>query len=143
MKIAVFLLPLLQSLLFCPSVQAAPRPEFIDGYLEIQTTLAKDSTEGLGARIPGLVTSLKKAGQEKAAAAARLMEGAKSIGEHRDRFQKVSELLLPWLKKHKIKGLILAYCPMKKAYWLQSAGSLRNPYYGAEMLECGIEEEQK
>ncbi|MBU6153727.1 MAG: DUF3347 domain-containing protein [Bdellovibrionales bacterium] len=122
---------------------AETRPAFIAPYLEIQTILAKDSTDGLPAQIPTLVSALKKAGQEKASKAAGLLEGAKSIAEYRDRFQKVSEILLPWMKKHKMKGLILAYCPMKKAYWLQAKGDLRNPYYGAEMLECGVEEEQK
>ena len=122
---------------------AENRPAFIASYLEIQTTLAKDSTEGLPAQIPALVSALMSAKQEKASKAASQMEGSKSIAEYRDRFQKVSEILLPWMKKHKIKGLILAYCPMKKAYWLQAKGELRNPYYGAEMLECGVEEEQK
>ncbi|MDX1953770.1 MAG: efflux RND transporter periplasmic adaptor subunit [Verrucomicrobiota bacterium] len=37
---------------------------------------------------------------------------------------------------------ILYQCPMfprpgKTAYWVQAAGPLRNPYWGAEMLECG------
>jgi len=129
--------------LLSTSSLADSRPAFIAPYLEIQTTLAADSTEGLPARILSLVATLKKAGQEKASKAASQMEGAKTIAEYRDRFQKVSDILLPWMKKHKIKGLILAYCPMKKAYWLQAKGDLRNPYYGAEMLECGVEEEQK
>ena len=136
------ILALLFTLLPTASI-AETRPAFIAPYLEIQTTLAKDSTEGLPAKIPALVSALKSAKQEKASKAASQMEGAKTIAEYRDRFQKVSDILLPWMKKHKVKGLILAYCPMKKAYWLQAKGDLRNPYYGAEMLECGVEEEQK
>lgn len=31
----------------------------------------------------------------------------------------------------------LAYCPMKKAYWLTSVNEIRNPYYGKSMLTCG------
>jgi hypothetical protein len=136
------MLALLFTLLPTASI-AENRPAFIAPYLEIQTTLAKDSTEGLPVKIPALVSALKSAKQEKASKAASQMEGSKSIAEYRDRFQKVSDILLPWMKKHKVKGLILAYCPMKKAYWLQAKGDLRNPYYGAEMLECGVEEEQK
>lgn len=129
--------------LIAPSSFSASREAFITPYLEIQTTLAKDSIEGVKEKIPQLVRTLSALGQKQASLAAKQMEGSKSIAEYRDRFQKVSELLLPWMKKHKIPGLILAYCPMKKAYWLQAKGDLRNPYYGAEMLECGVEEEQK
>jgi hypothetical protein len=30
-----------------------------------------------------------------------------------------------------------AYCPMKKAYWLTSEKTIKNPYYGSSMLTCG------
>jgi hypothetical protein len=29
---------------------------------------------------------------------------------------------------------------MKKARWVQKTGSIANPYYGSEMLECGVKE---
>jgi hypothetical protein len=29
------------------------------------------------------------------------------------------------------------YCPMKKAIWLSSENSVKNPYYGKQMLTCG------
>ena len=31
----------------------------------------------------------------------------------------------------------LAYCPMKKAYWLSNEKAIKNPYYGSAMLTCG------
>jgi hypothetical protein len=31
------------------------------------------------------------------------------------------------------------YCPLKKAGWVQEGPEVANPYYGAEMLECGYE----
>ena len=36
-------------------------------------------------------------------------------------------------------GLKVFHCPMapKPGLWMQSQGPLRNPFYGAEMLECG------
>jgi hypothetical protein len=39
-------------------------------------------------------------------------------------------------------------CPMvnqaipgvdKNGFWIQRTGSLRNPFFGSEMLECGVE----
>ncbi|MFY7900897.1 MAG: DUF3347 domain-containing protein [Chitinophagaceae bacterium] len=29
------------------------------------------------------------------------------------------------------------YCSMKKAYWLSNEKEIKNPYYGASMLNCG------
>lgn len=29
------------------------------------------------------------------------------------------------------------YCPMKKGYWLSLEPAIKNPYYGADMLNCG------
>ena len=36
---------------------------------------------------------------------------------------------------------VLAFCPMDAGHWLQSSDTLRNPYWGAEMLECGVFED--
>jgi len=33
------------------------------------------------------------------------------------------------------------YCPMKKAYWLSSEPTIKNPYFGNAMLTCGKVEE--
>lgn len=35
------------------------------------------------------------------------------------------------------KVLSVAFCPMKKAKWLQSGDNITNPYYGTEMSDCG------
>lgn len=35
------------------------------------------------------------------------------------------------------KEVYLQYCPMKKSHWLSSEKEIRNPYYGAAMLNCG------
>ena len=35
----------------------------------------------------------------------------------------------------------VAFCPMAPGRWLQSRPQLRNPYFGAEMLTCGVFEE--
>ena len=34
--------------------------------------------------------------------------------------------------------LSVAFCPMKPGRWLQTATTIANPYYGAEMLTCGV-----
>ena len=34
--------------------------------------------------------------------------------------------------------LSVAFCPMKPGRWLQAAATIANPYYGSEMLTCGV-----
>ena len=34
-------------------------------------------------------------------------------------------------------GVRAAFCPMAVRPWLQKGATLRNPYYGSQMLTCG------
>jgi hypothetical protein len=119
----------------------AAEPKFIKPYLEIQTLLARDSIEGIAAPAGALASALKADRQQSALSPAQALRSAKTIAEAREKFLAVSKAILPWARKHRVKGVILAYCPMKPGHWLQKEGDLRNPYYGAEMLECGVVQE--
>jgi RND family efflux transporter MFP subunit len=39
-------------------------------------------------------------------------------------------------------GLSVMYCPMTKAYWVQSGTAVANPFVGKEMLDCGSEKKK-
>jgi hypothetical protein len=57
----------------------------------------------------------------------------------RNGFVAVSAQLWEAVKEnHPNNKLYLQYCPMKDAYWLSKSKNIENPYYGDEMLECGI-----
>ena len=125
-----------------PPPSHAAQPGFVEPYLEIQSLLAKDSIAGIEIPARTLENALQKDHQPSAEKAAHALRSAKTIAEAREQFLLISKTLLPWARKNRIMGLILAYCPMKPGYWLQKAGDLRNPYYGAEMLECGVIQKQ-
>ena len=61
----------------------------------------------------------------------------KDIEELRTSFKTLSEVYIKHGDKKELKGLITASCPMASAKWIQKNGSLKNPYYGKSMLECG------
>lgn len=61
----------------------------------------------------------------------------KDIEELRTSFKTLSEVYIKHGDKKDMKGLITASCPMANAKWIQKNGSLKNPYYGKSMLECG------
>jgi len=61
------------------------------------------------------------------------------IDHQREHFASLSKNLYEVLKGLRINtaSLYEEYCPMKKAYWLSEAQTIKNPYYGKKMPECG------
>lgn len=61
----------------------------------------------------------------------------KDIDGLRESFKTLSVIYMTHGNKSDMKGLMKASCPMANAKWIQKEGSLKNPYYGKSMLECG------
>jgi hypothetical protein len=63
----------------------------------------------------------------------------KEVGHQRDHFDDLSNNLWEVAKAFKIndKPAYQQYCPMKKSYWISNEKSIKNPYYGNKMLNCG------
>ncbi len=64
---------------------------------------------------------------------------AKNIDKQRAAFSNFSTNMASVAKEQKLtdQPVYLQYCPMKKASWLSSEKSIKNPYYGNSMLTCG------
>ncbi len=73
------------------------------------------------------------------------LSNVEDIEDARGVFEDVSKEVIS-LEKHYLKGhgdtRYLAYCPMafndKGAYWIQGDQEINNPYFGAQMLKCGV-----
>lgn len=69
---------------------------------------------------------------------------ATTVKERREIFEKVSIAMEAQITKEKIiSGAVYKqYCPMafngKGAYWLSNSNEVRNPYFGDQMLKCGV-----
>ena len=61
------------------------------------------------------------------------------IAHQREHFASLSKNLFEVLKGLKLNTTTLyeQYCPMKRSYWLSETSTIKNPYYGKQMLECG------
>jgi len=77
-------------------------------------------------------------------AAARSGASAKEIQEARRAFSVCSRILLDWTGSFghaNDSKLFEVFCPMAfdstGASWLQVGKDVHNPYFGAEMLDCG------
>ncbi|MBW4890434.1 DUF3347 domain-containing protein [Mucilaginibacter sp. HMF5004] len=62
-----------------------------------------------------------------------------AIGHQREHFASLSNNMFTVVKALKVNSTTIyqQYCPMKKAYWLSETQDIKNPYYGAEMADCG------
>lgn len=102
-------------------------------YVRAQEALAADDFEGARSALADLIAIADSVIGPLAEAAA----GADDIASMRSAFKPLSERLagmdLP-------AGFARAYCPMYDggSNWVQIDGPVRNPYYGSEMLTCGV-----
>lgn len=63
----------------------------------------------------------------------------KNITHQREHFAELSSSMANVVKVVKLtdQPVYQVYCPMKKAYWLSSSKTIKNPYFGSAMLNCG------
>jgi len=135
--------------------------KLLQAYLELQSTLARDDGEG-AARHAGNVASALEAvdatGLSPEAEAVwhplhaamqdtlQTMVQSPDLARQRPPFETLSESMLGGIHGLSTAGtgdVNVIRCPMafgpgKAARWLQEGDAVRNPYRGAEMLECGI-----
>ena len=105
----------------------------LEGYVMAQEALAADNFGNARAALASLMTLADPTTQPLVRSAA----AADDIETMRARFKPLSEYLatleLP-------QGFARAYCPMYDggSNWVQRDGPVRNPYFGSEMLTCGV-----
>ena len=111
----------------------APFDVQLESYVMAQEALAADNFDDARAALESLSVMADPVTQPLVRSAA----GADDIVIMRARFKPLSEYLaaldLP-------QGFARAYCPMYDdgSNWVQRDGPVRNPYYGSEMLTCGV-----
>jgi protein SCO1 len=132
-----------------PAARAAPRDEagldlarIVEPYLGVQQALAADTIAGvdvLARRLVGEAAGLGPAGSATGEAAGRLVRAA-DLASARAAFSSVGDAIISLAKTSAQalgRDVRIAYCPMARKYWLQRGDAIRNPYYGASMLDCG------
>ncbi len=116
-----------------PAGSPAPFDVQLESYVMAQEALAADNFDDARAALESLSVMADPVTQPLVRSAA----GADDIVTMRARFKPLSEYLaaldLP-------QGFARAYCPMYDdgSNWVQRDGPVRNPYYGSEMLTCGV-----
>lgn len=121
-----------------PSVPEASRAagapaEQIVAYVEVQVALAADDYDSAKTALNNLLTVSDATTEPLVRSAAK----ADDIATMRARFKPLSEYLAA---QELPQGYAKAYCPMYDggSSWVQADGPVRNPYFGATMLTCGV-----
>jgi Protein of unknown function (DUF3347) len=119
----------------------------VGSYLEIQTQLAADKTDGVKAAAATIAAKAGEMGESGApmVKAAKAVSEATDLKSAREAFGPLSDAVIAAAQAQgsDVTGVKLGFCPMVKRSWLQKDAKVRNPYYGSGMLECGELKELK
>jgi len=110
------------------SVAASKATEFV-------TAISLIDNNTLSADEQKVFTSLKETLTTDATAISKLTD----INAQREKFKTFSDNFYTLAKAVKLSDtpVYQQYCPMKKSYWLSNEATVKNPYYGKQMLTCG------
>ena len=119
----------------------APIKAVYGHYLEIQSSLAKDSMTGISKNAAAITKAVKSDASALPAAVgiqAERLAKAQDLKTARAAFKPLSDSLIRYLTVHHVKdAYVEVYCPMAKASWLQVGKTVSNPYMGKAMPDCG------
>lgn len=134
--------------------QTSSLQELLRQYLDLKNQLvesnaanAQKSATVLNGKIENLAAQALSEKEAKAFTSLKdaLSKHAKELSSQADlakqrvSFAGLSQSMIDLFKIVSVKesSLYVDYCPMKKAYWLSTEKTIRNPYYGNAMLSCG------
>lgn len=134
--------------------QTSSLQELLRQYLDLKNQLvesnavnAQKSATALNGKIENLAAQALSEKEAKAFTSLKdaLSKHAKELSSQADlakqrvSFAGLSQSMIDLFKIVSVKesSLYVDYCPMKKAYWLSTEKTIRNPYYGNAMLSCG------
>ena len=114
----------------------------VEPYLRIQQALAADSLDGVTESARVIATEAAKIGSRAANVrmAVNPFAQAATLKDARDAFGTLSDAVIAYARAAGSPlgdGVVVAYCPMARKHWLQNGETIRNPFYGPRMGDCG------
>lgn len=130
----------------------------LKSYLGIKNALASDNgaaanvaakkfTDALKGVAIGQMNAKQKATWQKYAEKLRYdgehISESKAIAHQREHFGSLSANMFAVLKVFHANDVVVyqQYCPMAKKTWISESAAIKNPYFGKEMIDCGVTRE--
>jgi protein SCO1 len=125
-----------------PAVAASDPSAIIGPYLRVQTALNLDDLTAARTSAAAVADAAAKLGAAAASmtAAAAALQQASDLVAARAAFAVLGDALMRQVKESGAalgNDVKVAYCPMAQKYWLQKGDTIRNPFYGRPMSDCG------
>jgi hypothetical protein len=117
-------------------------------YITLKDALIESDEKNVGITAGALQASLSETSHKAAADLAAKIASASSLKAQREPFNDLSIEMEKILKAAELSGgtIYKQYCPMANnddgGYWFANEKSIRNPYYGDEMMTCGSVKEE-
>lgn len=116
-----------------------------NAYLGLKASLVNtDASKAKTAAEAMFVEVGKKYKAENLVEALVKISSSEQVKDQRVAFEDVSKIMEILVSENKITSgaIYKQYCPMafngKGAYWLSNSNEVRNPYFGDQMLKCGV-----
>ena len=129
-----------------PCCTTAEMSAAVGSYIGLGEALASDDADAAAERVGALGTALRELPPETSGLAAMTALAGRMAGQDlagmREEFLDLTAPMLALARSGRADAgalkVAVAFCPMKPGRWLQAKDGIRNPYYGAEMLSCGV-----
>ncbi|WP_223682388.1 DUF3347 domain-containing protein [Flavobacterium hibisci] len=135
------------------AAQAGPFQTIYDAYFALNDAFIQSDTEAVASKAKGFVDAVSAVKMESLSEQEHIIwmkvnsvlteqsgaiATAKGIDKQRESFKGLSKNLYELLKTAKgAAPVYYQYCPMADANWLSRENTIKNPYYGVQMLSCG------
>ena len=137
--------------------------DVISGYLSLKNALTNDNANEAASAAKGIGESLAKVDESALNVdqkkvyndvkddikehAEHIAGSSSKIDHQREHFDLLSKDIIDLVNAvGSTQTLYKDFCPMynnkKGAYWLSEAKEIKNPYYGSEMIKCGVVKEE-
>ena len=126
----------------CSPAPETPVKQAFDTYEAIRVSLSDDQFDTVSERAATLVPLAGQIAGEEAGAAAARLASATTLTDARLEFLLVSSELVPKFIEAKLPDVHGFMCALQNgvaATWAQRSDTIRNPYFGKAMLNCGEE----
>ena len=124
----------------------------LDGYLTIHEKLANDEISNLRKISRKLAVTVKQLNpvdmtfefephfkrlKKNMIRTCRKLMKVETVEEARLLFRELSRPMVEWASSSRPVGVVVLYCPVANATWIQLHGPIMNPFYGKKLLSCG------
>jgi Cu(I)/Ag(I) efflux system membrane fusion protein len=107
-------------------------------YEGVRVALTAGNLQQVGAPAKQLAAIVERVGGTDTKRAANALASETTLAGARKQFGELSVTLVPMFQEHQLPGVYAFMCPMAKKSWVQRGNKIENPYFGDEMLTCGV-----